>query len=395
MSIQVGLRLLLVAAVASSCYRGVTIVPAVHGLTSIVTGANGYVGRAVVQELLSRCQIGLEEDNANYILCLVRNRHVASEQNYWKKQQDLHFSGTNSHSVIQVLPYDMLDQGASLEAALQTAPPAAPKCIFHIASVFGPKENHTQTALDNVRGTEDLIRTLAKVGNCKLILTSSMAAVRGTGQEPLNSQFYTSLDWNTVSTLASNNNWGSSYQWSKAESERRAWELCRQYDISMVSLCPSFVFGPPLPSSQSAAAATTTASSSYSCQLVDQWVYGQSPVQSRLFIDVRDVAKAHVEASLRAVAVGQRYIVSTEARVPSRDLAGWLQEVCRSTGLADPTKIHYDADFAGGSIPIGDQEVEACTRLQRDLGISLRPVKDTISDMALAILENQANAQIK
>jgi hypothetical protein len=98
---------------------------------------------------------------------------------------------------------------------------------------------------------------------------------------------------------------------------------------------------------------------------------------------------------LRAVAVGQRYIVSTEARVPSRDLAGWLQEVCRSTGLADPTKIHYDADFAGGSIPIGDQEVEACTRLQRDLGISLRPVKDTISDMALAILENQANAQIK
>jgi nucleoside-diphosphate-sugar epimerase len=394
MSIQGGLRLLVVA-VVSSYYRGETIVPAVHGLTSIVTGANGYVGRAVVRELLSRCQKGVGEDaDANCILCLVRDRHVASEQNYWKKQQAIHFSGTHSHSVIRVLPYDMLDEGASLEAALQTATPAASKCIFHVASVFGPTDNHTQTALDNVRGTEDLVLTLGKVGNCKLILTSSMAAVRSTGQEPLNSEFYTSLDWNTVSTLAGNNNWGSSYQWSKAQSERRAWELCRIYDIPMVSLCPSFVFGPPPPSSQSAAATATT-STSYSCELVDQWVRGKSPVQSRLFVDVRDVAKAHVEASLRAVAVGQRYIVSTEARIPSRDLAGWLQEVCRSTGLADPTKIHYDAAFTGGSIPIGDREVEACIRLQRDLGVSFRPVKDTISEMALAILESQANAQIK
>jgi nucleoside-diphosphate-sugar epimerase len=227
---------------------------------------------------------------------------------------------------------------------------------------------------------------------CQLILTSSMAAVRGTGQLPLNQKYYTHQDWNTYSdvhneTIKKNANWGTYYQWSKMESERQAWDLCQnQWSdcLTMTALCPSFVFGPLMDATKS------SLSSSYSIALVNQWIHGVSPVQSRLFVDVRDVAKAHVMAARNDAAMGQRIIVSTEARISSQDIAQWIkEEIFRYNlpiGVVDPDQVHYDGTFQGGSIPIGTKEVEATEMLQNILGITLRPVQDTIVDMTRILL---------
>lgn len=419
--------LFVVLLVMRSCYAWSTS----SSSSFLVTGANGYVGRALVHELLLRDVSSSSTTTRREpfsppeemkIFCLVRPQRVESEIEYWNQWQLKDGRGEhNGRPSIKVIPYDMLDGGVSFQAALQAASEASTTttvnshdgddknmlCVFHIASVFGPTENHQQTALDNLRGTEDLIETLAKTAkanrdnnlplNCKLILTSSMAAVRGTGQEPINGKYYTCSDWNTVSQLGTN--WGSSYQWSKAESERRAWELCRQYDIPMVSLCPSFVFGPPssfssMDRAADAASLSSSSSSSYSLTLVGEWARGESPVQSRLFVDVRDVALAHVEAAFRPQAVGRRYIVSTEKRVPSSTIASWIQElfICSpSEGDAihdsqSPALIQYDRDFTGGSIPIGEQEVEAVERLEKELGVTLRDIKSTITEMVQILL---------
>jgi nucleoside-diphosphate-sugar epimerase len=357
--------------------------------TSIVTGANGFVGRALVHELLHRHQQQHcnEPDNgatSDEIICLVRHQRVVAEEQYWKTiQQNIPDGGGCK---IRVLPYDMVDGGATLQQALidqsltttTSDSKRLQRRVYHVASFFGPTENHQQTALDNVQGTEDLIQILAKVGNCKLILTSSMAAVRGPGQEPSNGQFYTHNDWNTESQLGAS--WGASYQWSKAEAERRAWRMSKELDVPMVSICPSFVFGPPMPGADCF---------SYSLKLVNEWIRGESPVQSRLFVDVRDVAKAHVNAG--ETKVGQRYIVSTESRTPSHELADLLQDVCRQTKLAQPDRIYYDKEFNGGAIAIGQKEVEADVRLRKDLGVKLRPVKDTIHEMAKFLLQKEEN----
>ena len=68
--------------------------------SSIVTGANGYVGRAVVHELIAQQQ--------SSILCLVRPHRVAQEEEYWQKVLG------SSSPTLQVLPYDMLDGGTTL-----------------------------------------------------------------------------------------------------------------------------------------------------------------------------------------------------------------------------------------------------------------------------------------
>ena len=337
---------------------------------SIVTGANGYVGREIVHAILAAAT------KHDKVLCLVRPSRVPEEINYWNEYKE-------SDSRIMVMPYDMLDGGTTLKDALDAHSLSEDNknddcvVVYHVASVFGPTNDHVQTALDNVRGTEHVVETIAdhSSSSCRLVLTSSMAAVRGTGQAPKFGTTYTYRDWNDVSQLG--DNWGSSYQWSKMEAERRAWELAKQYDVPMVSLCPSFVFGP---SSGSQAA---TSSRSYSIELVGQWVRGESPVQSRLCVDVRDVALAHVAAGTLPTAVGKRYIVSKEARIPSQLAADALRKVA-----THPDRITYDSEFQGGAIPIGQKEVEAEERLKRDLGgLALRSVEETMEDMGKMLVE--------
>lgn len=325
----------------------------------LVTGANGYVGREVVHELLVSQTTSNDDDDD--IVCLVRKGRVEEERKYWKGKKN-----------IAVKPYDMLDGGTTLENALQEVSEDDKECVvYHVASVFGPTDDHKQTALDNVEGTENVVKCLAKFPNTKLVLTSSMAAVRGTGQKPKNGDCYSYVDWNALSELGKN--WGSSYQWSKAESEHRAWELSKEIGVPMVSLCPSFIFGPSTDG--------TFESNSYSIQLVGQWINGESDVQSRLCVDVRDVAKAHVAAGTRDVALGQRYIVSTESRMPSKVLAEAIKAVSPT-----PEKITFDADFDGGAISIGEREVIAEERLADELEVVLTPSNVTFQDMARAYL---------
>lgn len=375
---------------------------------SIITGANGYVGREVVSVLLNddgEDAAGVGGDKCNdEILCLVRSNRVESETRYWEQFQSSRTGFSSSEeSNIRVLPYDMLDGGKSFTDALNAALHGDGSdddkssntkgdeldiCVYHIASVFGPSEDHIKTANDNVQGTKELVQALGKFSKsncCRLVVTSSMAAVRGSGQIPKNGEYYTHHDWNTVSKLE-DNNWGASYQWSKAESERVAWELAKTMEIPMTTICPSFVFGPPTTTSSASGKGDVTLSNSFSITLFGQWVRGESTVQSRLFVDVRDVARAHVAAGNRPEAIGQRFIVSTEARMPSQEMAEVLKEVCKETGLNDPANISFDSEFQGGSIPIGSREVEATLRLNDVLGITMTPVHDTIREMGRSLL---------
>eukprot|EP00521_Asterionellopsis_glacialis_P016855 CAMPEP_0195302514 /NCGR_PEP_ID=MMETSP0707-20130614/31222_1 /TAXON_ID=33640 /ORGANISM="Asterionellopsis glacialis, Strain CCMP134" /LENGTH=371 /DNA_ID=CAMNT_0040365791 /DNA_START=38 /DNA_END=1153 /DNA_ORIENTATION=- len=336
---------------------------------SIVTGANGYLGKEIISELLRQN----EDARPDEIICLVRPSRVSTEETHWADTP-----------CVRVMPYDMLDGGHTLSNALKVASGSENACntnicIYHVASVFGPTANHEQTALDNVKGTEDVVKTIAECSSekCqpKLIVTSSMAAVRASGQDPLNGEFYTSDDWNTMSKLGVN--WGASYQWSKAESERRARDLSEELKVPMASICPSFIFGPP--SSQD--------SNSFSIQLVGQWVRGESDVQSRLCVDVRDVAKAHVAAMLSPNSMGKRYIVSSEARIPSQNMADALKRICKDTGMGDPDKISFDADFDGGAIKIGDKECECAAKLKDEFGLVMRSVEETMADMGEVLLK--------
>lgn len=338
----------------------------------IITGASGYLGREIVNSILTDEQIINEEDTE--ITCLVRESRVASEKKFWQ-----------SNECIKVMKYDMLDGGETIEKALASCLSSdggdTECCIFHVASIFSPTDDHEKMAMENIKGTVDLMNAVGKFPsiNTRVILTSSMAGVRGTGQTPLNGLYYTEKDWNTVSCLGAN--WGSSYQWSKVESEQKAWEISKENGIKFTSLCPSFIFGPPL---------SAEASESFSISTVSKWVNGESPVQSRLCVDVRDVARAHVVAGTRPRTIGERIIVSTESRIPSIKMADELRQMAIELGIGNPDKIHADTNFDGGAIKIGSKEVDCARRMEELLdGFTVRSVEETMRDMAKTLLMNE------
>jgi len=392
----------LILLIVSCCCSGLAV-PS----SSIVTGANGFVGRHIVYSLIQQRQ------SDDVILCLVRESKVECEQLYW----DAHLSDLkeSERCSVRVLPYDMLDVG-TLESALQAASRVSPSskiCVYHTASVFGPTEDPVQTAIDNVKSAEIVVKamqgfirqrrvTSSSDAAARLVLTSSMAAVRATNQTPLNNKFYTNKDWNTLSTLDPTN-WGSCYQYSKAESERRALELVAKSpnELEFVALCPSFVFGPPPPlpkqlESQTSESAGESSSSSFSISLIKQWLSGASQVQSRLCVDVRDVAQAHIAAGQLELGDGddqKRYILSTEARLSSELTAEALKRAVdqhvRQSGSSsdvDTSEINCDTEFDGGAIKIGDQEVECTDILRDELGVTCRSVDVTFYDMVVAML---------
>lgn len=385
-----------------------------------MSGANGFVGRHVIHKLLEQ----KDTSNEQVIICLVRPEKIQYEALYWCAVTE---EMQRSDLCIKVMPYDMLDDGKTLSDALESGlqysstTSECPICIYHIASVFGPTSDPIQTAKDNVQSTKNAVRALDKFYQQhsyikpRLVVTSSMAAVRATDQTPLNGNWYTHKDWNTLSQL-NKENWGSCYQWSKAESERVAWEMVKECNeryakeeddasimkkrkIEMVALNPSFVFGPPPPLPIKMKDTKSAGSSSYSLTLIKQWLKGESTVQSRLCGDVRDVASAHVAAgtiditSLSGDDTDRRYILSTEERLSSENIAQALirgVEQAGGSNSIDISKITCDTNFSGGAIEIGDREVEASDRLNHDLGVVFRPVEETMRDMAKALLQEDS-----
>ena len=415
----------LILLLLSCCCSGLAIPSA-----SIVTGASGFVGRHLVYSLVQ------ERRHTDVIICLVREKKVECEQSYW----DAHLSDLDESEqcIVKVLPYDMLDDGATLKDALEAASTLSPSCkicVYHTASVFGPTEDPIQTANDNVKSAEIVVEAMqdfirqkqttsssttaaaaaAAAGGgggqkARLILTSSMAAVRASNQTPLNNKYYANKDWNTLSTLDSNN-WGSCYQYSKAESERRALELVAKCpnELEFIALCPSFVFGPPpplpkqyqsQPSENVDENSSSSSSNSFSISLIKQWLSGASQVQSRLCVDVRDVAKAHITAGkmdFGDINDQKRYILSTEARLSSeltadalkRAVEQHLRQSGRGSSTIDTSKISCDNIFEGGAIKIGNQEVECTAALRDDLGVTCRSVDETMYDMVVAMLAGE------
>lgn len=387
---------------------------------SVVTGASGFVGRHVVYSLLLRqkhANTPADSVDNECIVCLVRSNRVDREQRYW----DAHLQNINGCS-IKVMPYDMLDNGVSLSSALQYAQQSSPEkiCLYHVASTFGPSTDPVQTAHDNVKSSVDAFRALASMQTdgtaaptLRMVLTSSMAAVRATNQTPLNGKYYTQHDWNSLSTL-DEKNWGSCYQWSKMKSEQKVLELVQNWNadnkntgkicknIQFVALCPSFVFGPPPPHPPSLSSSSDSGgSTSYSVQLVKQWLSGDSEVQSRLCADVRDVAMAHVKAGTIDLSTlvtktpnCYRYILSTEERLSSQKVSDALKNaILKARGYSplsfDLDRIKCDTKFDGGAIKIGEKEVEATERLM-ELGVVCRSVEETMEDMAAAIISDTA-----
>lgn len=170
--------------------------------------------------------------------------------------------------------------------------------IFHMASpyVMNVKDPQRDLVDPAVRGTLSMLEAATRSARVKrVVLTSSMAAIT---DEP-DGRVLTEKDWNTESSLTRN-----PYYFSKAEAERVAWAFMKEHSPSfdLIAINPFLVIGP-----------SHGESINTSNQTFVDIINGQYPAIMALewgFVDVRDVAAAHIAAMDTPEASG-RYICAS------------------------------------------------------------------------------------
>jgi len=95
-------------------------------------------------------------------------------------------------------------------------------------------------------------------------------------------------------------------------------------------------------------------------------------------VDVRDLARAHVEAMIRPEAAGHRFLLAGPEGFTHLDLS----EQLRANGFSHlplPTSL---------AAPIRYRPRFSSAKAREILGIELRPVGETISDMVRYLIDN-------
>jgi len=167
-----------------------------------------------------------------------------------------------------------------------------------------------------VNGTVSVLKSAAKHGQGvkRIVMTSSGAAVKESGKDKL----FTEEDWNEaalkeVKEQGDNSSGHAKYCASKTLAEKAAWEFYERnksnvrWDLSVLN--PPFVYGPVIHNVNSVDDLNFSARQWYDAVLI-----GGQPEEVLLatqasWIDVRDLAEAHVLASEKEAAGGERILI--------------------------------------------------------------------------------------
>ncbi|KAK9913030.1 hypothetical protein M0R45_036857 [Rubus argutus] len=250
------------------------------GATKVVcvTGASGYIASWLVKLLLQQ---------GYTVKATVRDPNDPT-----KAQHLLSLDGAKER--LHLFKADLLEEGSF--------DPVVDGChgVFHTASPVLLSSTDPQAELIDpaVKGTLNILKSCAKFPTVKrVVLTSSMASVELTGK-PLNPDVVVDETWFSDPLLCEKFKlW---YSLSKTLAEEAAWKFAKENGIDMVSMNPGHVIGPLLQPTLN-----------LSVEVIQNVITGKPlPASNYIFIDVRDVASAHIQAFELPSASGRYCLVS-------------------------------------------------------------------------------------
>lgn len=330
----------------------------------LVSGATGFIAGHTIEKLL---------EQGHDVVGTVRNPADTAKVAHLTQME-----GAKEHLTLVAADLTAADPfGAYVDVDI----------VMHMASPYAINVKDAQRDLVDpaVEGTLSMLRAAAKSKRVKrVVLTSSVAAIT---DEP-DGRLLTEADWNTSSSLSRN-----PYYFSKAMAERAAWDFMEREKpgFDLVVINPFLVIGP-----------SHTKAINTSNQILVDMIKGSYPAVMALdwgFVDVRDVADAHVAAMNTAAASG-RYICASgnmtmtqvvalmrasgygHTRLPKFDLSGRF-------GTALMKLASYTQPSGAGSYlrtHLGRNVRFDNSKIKKELGITFRApadsIRDTLRDLA-------------
>lgn len=256
--------------------------------------------------------------------------------------------------------------------------------VLHVASPFPPVQpkDPDELIVPAREGALRVLRAALDAGVERVVLTSSVAAVRGKVSEsavPL-----TEVDWTDGDNPAM-----TPYTRSKTLTERAAWELVgeRGERSRLAVVNPGAILGPLL-----------GADTSFSLEMVERLLKGLpgTPRIGFSVVDVRDVADLHVRAMEQAAAGGGRYI-ATDRFMWMADVGGVLKDRLGEDARKVPTRVApnfmikaiglFDPSVRSIVGDLGQHPEYSNARAREELGWSPRPLEDSIADTGRSLIE--------
>jgi nucleoside-diphosphate-sugar epimerase len=259
--------------------------------------------------------------------------------------------------------------------------------VLHVASPFPPAQpkDPDELIVPARDGTLRVLRQSLAAGVKRVLVTSSVAAVRNAGPDGgSRARELTEADWSDPDNLHL-----TPYTRSKTIAELAAWEYMREHGAEdrLVTVQPSAIIGPLLGDDRS-----------YSLQAIERMLTGRMPGLPRLgfsFIDVRDVAALEVAAMSAANAAGQRLIAagpflwfSDVAEILRRSLGADARKVPRHgvPNVVVRAMALFDPEVRSVVGELGQKTSYSTENARRRLGWSPRPIEETIVDCARSLL---------
>merc|ERR1712232_1403212 len=213
-----------------------------------------------------------------------------------------------------------------------------------------------------VVGTTNVLESVAKhkeTIEC-VALTSSMAAIRPPGGKPSSGALFTEKDWNETSTREN-----GAYMLSKALAEKAAWEIANRENFKLCTICPAFIIGPPNTDRDDGE------SIAFGISLLRDGTIMKNGLN---LIDVRDVAKAHIEACTNPKS-GGRYCICSAEGYPS-----WaIHEILEPLEIVPALQTVEKPDGAVLSASVDCSKVQSSEG--EGLGIKLISPAQSLQDM--------------
>jgi nucleoside-diphosphate-sugar epimerase len=330
------------------------------GKTVLVTGGTGYLAGWCIVELLRRgyrVRTTVRNASREHEVHAAVDSEVDSHHNLTVHQADL-LSDDHWDHVIEGCDY-----------------------VLHVASplpVSQPKDAD-ELIVPAREGTQRVVSRALDAGVERVVLTSSVAAIRGGNEgRPLDETIWTDLSSPGLTP----------YVQSKTIAEQTAWGLAAERDARqrVAAVNPTVIIGPVLSDDTSA-----------SLEVIQRLLKG-IPAMPRLgfgLVDVRDVADLELRAMTSAEAGGERFVANARWLWMS-EIAAVLRQRLGQQASKVPTRIAPDvlvramALFDGGirsfKSSLGKRTDYQTTKAQDLLGWSPRPIEDTIAEAAESLI---------
>ena len=241
-----------------------------------------------------------------------------------------------------------------------------------------------------IRGTESILKSIHAHGAVvkRVIITSSFAAIYDPTKGLNPSHVYTEEDWSPITyEMAREGDGFTAYFGAKLLAEKAAWDFVKalpkppKFDITVLN--PPIILGPSAKPLNFAALGTSMGDIN---RLIDGSSTDVPEPSFWPFVDVRDVATAHVRALEHASAGGQRIMLASSMFS--------YQQVCDilsdSDRIAEEDKAKVPVGKPGQDYPGPKNYTVDVSKSKKLLGMEYRRLSETVVDAALSIVQSRA-----